>query len=184
MFCINRNKKPHTSNNNSTFQNVCINTNQSNISSNQSQFSGSCDLKQNLDVLYQGSFPSTNFTGYSPASYQMTVPPQTWQRQTISSWSTNNVTQTQQQLMSSAHNTQTQTSLVTMTSDVFAPSLVKKQKNNNLIDLNFFDSIENPKEKFSNVRTSVLEAFDPLLYGQTNIDSSAKVDQGNVCEIN
>jgi len=109
----------------------------------------------------------------------MTVPPQTfWQGQTISSWSTNNVIQTQQQLTSGAHNTQTQTSLDTMKSDVFVPSLVKKQNNNNLIDLNFFDSIENHKEKISNVRTSVLEAFDPLLHGQTNINFSAEVDQG------
>jgi len=108
----------------------------------------------------------------------MTVPPQTfWQGQTISSWSTSNVTQTQQ-LTSSANNIQTQTSLVGMKPDIFAPSLIKKQNNNNLIDLNFFDSIENPKEKFSNVRTSVLEDFDPLLHSQSHISSSSEVDQG------
>jgi len=110
----------------------------------------------------------------------MTVPPQTWQGQTNSSWSTNNVTQIQQQLTSGAHNIQTQTSQVTMKSDVFASNVIKKQNNNNLIDLNFFESIESPKEKFSNVTTSVLEAFDPLLYGQTNLNSSAEVDQGMV----
>lgn len=109
----------------------------------------------------------------------MTVPPQTfWQGQTISSWSTSNVTQTQQLTTSCSNNIQTQTSLVGTKQDIFSPGLVKKQNNNNLIDLNFFDSIENPNEKFSNVRTSVLEAFDPLLYGQINISSSSKIDEG------
>jgi len=172
-----RNKKLHTSDNNSTFQNLSVTPNTPNVSSNQSQFSGSHDLKQNLDVLYQGYFSPNNYTGY-PSGYQMTVPPQTfWQGQTISSWSTSNVTQTQQ-ITSSTNNIQTQTSLVGMKPDIFAPSLIKKQNNNNLIDLNFFDSIENPKEKFSNVRTSVLEDFDPLLHGQSHPSSSAESDQG------
>lgn len=180
IFVLNRNKKPHASDN-STFQNLSINTsNTSNISSNQSHFSGSCDLKQNLDVLYhQGYFPSTNFTGYQPSGYQMTVPPQTfWQGQnTSSSWSTNNVTQTQQ-LTSNTNCTMTQVSQSGgMKSDIFAPNLIKKQNNNNLIDLNFFDSIENPKDNFVNVTTSVLEAFDPLLYGQSNISSSVEKEQ-------
>lgn len=106
----------------------------------------------------------------------MTVPPQTfWQGQNNSSWSTN--TQTQQ-LTSSINNTQTQISLVGTLPDIFGPSVVKKQNNNNLIDLNFFDSLETPKENFSNVRTSVLEAFDPLLYEQSTLNSSAEVDQG------
>lgn len=108
----------------------------------------------------------------------MTVPSQTWQGQTISSWSTSNVTQTQQLTTSSSNNIQTQTSLVGTKQDIFSPGLIKKQNNNNLIDLNFFDSIENPNEKFSNVRTSVLEAFDPLLYGQINISSTPKIDEG------
>lgn len=170
------NKKLHTSDNNSTFQNLSVTPNTPNVSSNQSQFSGSHDLKQNLDVLYQGYFSPNNYTGY-PSGYQMTVPPQTfWQGQTISSWSTSNVTQAQQ-ITSSTNNIQTQTSLVGMKPDIFAPSLIKKQNNNNLIDLNFFDSIENPKEKFSNVRTSVLEDFDPLLHGQSHPSSSAESDQ-------
>lgn len=106
----------------------------------------------------------------------MTVPPQTfWQGQNNSSWSPN--TQTQQ-LTSSINNTQTQISLVGTLPDIFGPSVVKKQNNNNLIDLNFFDSLETPKENFSNVRTSVLEAFDPLLYEQSTLNSSAEVDQG------
>lgn len=171
-----RNKKPHTSNSNSAFQNLSVNTNISNVSSNQSQFSGSHDLKENLDELYQGYFSPNNFTGY-PTDYQMTVPPQTfWQGQTISSWSTNNVTHTQQ-LTSSANNMLKQTSLVGMKPDIFAPNLIKKQNNNNLIDLNFFDSKENPKEKFSNVRTSVLEDFDPLLHGESHISSTEEEDQ-------
>lgn len=108
----------------------------------------------------------------------MTVPSQTfWQGQTISSWSTSNVTQTQQLTTSSSNNMQIQTSLVGTKPDILTPGLAKKQNNNNLIDLNFFDSIENPKEKFSNVRTSVLEAFDPLLHGQININSP-KTDEG------
>lgn len=172
-----RNKKPHTSDNNSTFQNLCVTANTPNVVSNQNQFSGSHDLKQNLDVLYQGYFSSNNFTGY-PTGHQTTVPPQTfWQGQTISSWSTNSVTQTQQ-LTGSTNNIQTQTSLVGMKPDIFVPNLLKKQNNNNLIDLNFFDNIENPKEKCSNVRTSVLEDFDPLLFGQSHISSSAEFDQG------
>lgn len=113
----------------------------------------------------------------------MTVPPQTfWQGQTISSWSTNNINQTQQ-LTSSSNNIQTQPSLVGMKPDIFSPSLVKKQNNNNLIDLNFFDSSENPKKNFSNVRTSVLEAFDPLLHGQVNISSSLKTDEGMTIQL-
>lgn len=150
----------------------------SNISSNQSQFSGSHDLKQNLDVLYESYFPPANFIGYPSSSYQMTVPPpQNWQMQTISSWSTSNLAQTQQST-SSVKNIQTpQSSLAKMKSDTFTPSIIKKQNNNNLIDLNFFDSKENHKENFANVRTSVLEAFDPLLDGQSNI-SSTNANQG------
>lgn len=107
----------------------------------------------------------------------MPVPSQTfWQGQSNSCCSTTNVTQTQQ-FISSANSIETRTSSVGI-QDIFSPSLIKKQNNNNLIDLNFFDSLENPKENFTtNVRTSVLEAFDPLLYGQTNINS-IKVDQG------
>lgn len=176
-----RNKKPHTSDSNSSFQNLSVNTNTPNVSSNQSQFSGSHDLKQNLDVLYQGYFSPNN--GY-PTSFQMTVPPQTsWQRQTTSSWSSSNVTQTQQ-LTSIANNMQKQTSLIGIKPDIFAPSLIKKQNNNNLIDLNFFDSKVNPKETFANVRSSVLEAFDPLLHGQSLISSSTEVDQGIFIYIN
>lgn len=149
----------------------------SNISSNQSQFSGSHDLKQNLDILYESYFPPANFTGYPSSSYQMTVPPQTWQMQTISSWSTSNLAQTQQSTNSVKHIQTPQASLVKMKSDIFTPSIIKKQNNNNLIDLNFFDSKENHKENFANVRTSVLEAFDPLLDGQSNINST-NADQG------
>jgi len=128
-------------------------------------------------VLYQGYFSPNNFPGYS-TGYQMTVPSQTfWQGQTISSWSTSNVTQTQQ-LTSSPNNIQTRTSLVGIKPDILAPNLIKKQNNNNLIDLNFFDSIENPKANVANVRTSVLEDFDPLLHGQSQLSSSAEVDQG------
>lgn len=129
-------------------------------------------------MLYKGYFPSNNLGGYSSTGYQMTVPPKTfWHEQTISSWSTNTVN-ANQQLTSSANSTQTQTSLVEMNPDIFAPSLTKKQNNNNLIDLNFFDGTENPKENFLNVNTSVLEAFDPLLFGQSVKSSSDEVDQG------
>jgi hypothetical protein len=130
-------------------------------------------------VLYQSYFPPTNFTGYPSSGYQTPVPSQNvWRGQNNSCCSTTNVTQTQH-LTSSANNLETQTSLVGMKQDIFAPNIIKKQNNNNLIDLNFFDSIENPKENIAtNVRTSVLEAFDPLLYGQTNISSSIKEDQG------
>lgn len=109
----------------------------------------------------------------------MPVPTQTfWQGQNNSCCSSTNVTQTQQ-LTSSANNIATRTELVGTQQDIFAPSLIKKQNNNNLIDLNFFDTIESPKDNFAtNVRTSVLEAFDPLLYGQTDINFSIKVDQG------
>jgi len=107
----------------------------------------------------------------------MAVPPQTsWQGPNISSWSTSNINQSQQ-LSNNAKNIQIQNVEVGTKSAMFAPNLIKKQNNNNLIDLNFFDSIENPKENVSNIRTSVLEAFDPLLYGQSNI-SSTEVDQG------
>lgn len=127
-------------------------------------------------MLYQSYFPPTNFDGYSPIGYQMTVPPQTfWQGQTNSNWSTNIQSQ---KLLSSVNNTQTQISLAGSTIDSSASNVIKKQNNNNLIDLNFFDSIENPKEKFSNVRTSVLEAFDPLLHELSNVNSSAEIDQG------
>lgn len=150
----------------------------SNISLNQSQFSGPQDLKQNLDVLYQGYLSPSNLTGFASTGYQMAVPDQTfWQGHTTSSWATSNVAQAQPSI-SSINNTPTQTSLVGMKPDIFPSNLIKKQNNNNLIDLNFFDSIESPKENFSNVRTSVLEAFDPLLYGQTNTSTSVKVDQG------
>lgn len=101
-----------------------------------------------------------------------------WQGRNNSSCSAANSTQTQH-LTSSANNLETKTSLVGMKQDIFAPNLIKKQNNNNLIDLNIFDSIENPKENIAtNVRTSVLEAFDPLLYGQTNLSSPIKGDQG------
>lgn len=107
----------------------------------------------------------------------MTVPPQNiWSKQTTSNWSTSNVIETQQ-LISSVKNTQMQTSLVGKKQEIFSSSPLKKQNNNNLIDLNFFDGKDNSKESFVNVRTSVLEAFDPLLYGQSNI-SSAESDQG------
>lgn len=109
----------------------------------------------------------------------MTVPSQTfWQgRQAINTWSSNNITKTEQ-LISNTSSEQLQTSLVTTKSDKFTPSLIKKQNNNNLIDLNFFDSKENPKKNVTNVRTSVLEAFDPLLYEQSNINSSIELNQG------
>lgn len=129
-------------------------------------------------MLYKGYFPSKNLGGYSSTGYQMTVPPKTfWHEQTNSSWSTSTVNSTRQ-LTGSANNIQTQTSSVEMNPDIFAPSLTKKQNNNNLIDLNFFDGIENPKESFANVSTSVLEAFDPLLFGQSVKSSSDEVDQG------
>lgn len=156
----------------------------SNISLNQSQFSGPQDLKQKLDVLYQGYLSPSNLTGYSSTGYQMAVPDQTfWQGHTTSNWSTSNVVQAQPSI-SSTNNTPTQTSLVGMKPDIFPSNLIKKQNNNNLIDLNFFDSIESPKENFSNVRTSVLEAFDPLLHGQSNTSTSVKVDQGIFLLIN
>lgn len=128
-------------------------------------------------MLYQGNFLPTNFTGYSTTGCQMTVPLQTlWQGQTINTWSTSNIIQTEQ--TSITNNTQIKNSSIATKPDIFTPSLIKKQNNNNLIDLNFFDSIENSENKFSNVRTSVLEAFDPLLYEQSNISSSVEVDQG------
>lgn len=180
MYCINRNKKSHTIDSNSAFQNLTINTNSSNASLSQSQFSGSQSLQHNLDVLYQGNFLPTNYTGYSPTGYQMAVPPQTfWQEQSISTWSSSNITKSEQ-LISNTNSEQKQTSLIAAKSDIFAPNLIKKQNNNNLIDLNFFDSIENPKKNIANVRTSVLEAFDPLLYEQSNISSSVNVDQGTL----
>lgn len=109
----------------------------------------------------------------------MTVPPQTfWQGQTINTWTANNISQTQQ-LTNNANNTPTQSSLVGVKPDSIVPSLIKKQNNNNLIDLNFFDNIESPKKNFASVRTSVLEAFDPLLYGQSTVNSSEETDKGN-----
>lgn len=159
-FVLYRNKKLHTSDSNSTFQNLSINTSNTSsiINSNQSYF------------------PSTNFPGYQPSGYQMTVPSQTWQRQTtISSWSTSNVTQTQQ-LTSNSSCTQTQVPQSGgMKSDIFAPSLIKKQNNNNLID--FFDSTENPKDNSEIVSFDVLKAFDPLLLRQSNISSSLEEEQ-------
>lgn len=169
LFCINRNKKSHTSDSNSTFQNLSVNTiNTSNVSSNQSQSSGSRNLQQNLDVLYQNCFPPVNSAGYPPTSYQMTVPFQTcWQSQTTSSWSTSSVTQTQQ-----FTNIQTQTPLAEIKPEMFPQNLIKKQNDHNLIDLNFFDNIDTSKRDFSTVSTSVLEAFDPLLHVQSNMSSS------------
>lgn len=109
----------------------------------------------------------------------MTVPPQTfWQGQTINTWTTNSISQTQQ-LTNNTNNTPTQSSLVGMKSDSKVPNLIKKQNNNNLIDLNFFDNIESPKRNFASVRTSVLEAFDPLLYEQSTVNSSDETDKGN-----
>lgn len=129
--------------------------------------------------MYQSHFSPTNFTVYPPTGYQMTVPPQTfWQEQTINTWNTNNISQTQQ-LTNSANNSLTQSSLIGMKPDSIAPSSIKKQNNNNLIDLNFFDNIEKPKKNFASVRTSVLEAFDPLLHGQSTENSSDETDKGN-----
>lgn len=108
----------------------------------------------------------------------MTVPPQTWQGQTINTWTTNNIPQTQQ-LTNSANYTPTQSSIVGIKPDSIAPNLIKKQNNNNLIDLNFFDNAENSKKNFASVRTSVLEAFDPLLHGQSTVNSSDEIDKGN-----
>lgn len=98
----------------------------------------------------------------------MTVPFQTfWQRQTTSSWSSSSFTQTQQ-----FTNIQTQTPQAKMKPEMCPQNLIKKQNNNNLIDLNFFDSIDTSKRDFSTVGTSVLEAFDPLLHVQSNMSSS------------
>lgn len=72
----------------------------------------------------------------------------------------------------------TQAPLAEIKPKIFSQNLVKKQNDNNLIDLNFFDSIDNSKRVFSNGnRTSVLEAFDPLLHNQSNM-SSSETDQG------
>lgn len=107
----------------------------------------------------------------------MTVPPQAfWSKQTTSCWSTSNVTETHQ-LTTITKNTPTHTPLAGTKHEVFSSNPIKKQNNNNLIDLNFFDCKENSNKNFVNVRTSVLEAFDPLLHEQSNI-SSAEVDQG------
>ncbi|XP_050441435.1 phosphatidylinositol 4-phosphate 3-kinase C2 domain-containing subunit beta isoform X2 [Adelges cooleyi] len=177
---LNRNNSICASDSNSTFQNhsVINNTNKQCISSaEQPVASGSQILQQNLEKLYQGSFPSTNLTTLPSAGYQITVPQQ-YSRQEISysGWTANNISHTKASSCSE-NNVQSQTLQAVVKPTILASSLTKKQNNNNLIDLNIFDGSENFNKNFcANVRTSVLEAFDPLLYGELSVNTTTETD--------
>lgn len=55
--------------------------------------------------------------------------------------------------------------------------MIEKKPNNNLIDLSSFDQVEDK----TNVRVSVLEAFDPLLVKTEDQNDNAQVHKdGNI----
>ncbi|XP_050532896.1 phosphatidylinositol 4-phosphate 3-kinase C2 domain-containing subunit beta isoform X2 [Daktulosphaira vitifoliae] len=146
---------------NSTFQNFNDNNlfNNSNLHYRQNIDSKTQILKKNLEKLYQDNFSPINYSveksnvGYQIPQQlsQQILPSSCWSTETLQSFSSNKISTQSELLMSGIKRN-------------VIPVVTKKQHNNNLIDLNFFDSPEYCNKSFSNVRTSVLEAFDPLLF--------------------